>query len=102
MKQLLTNKNYAWLLWSLGAVFSFMGCFMRISPSVITKELMVDLQANTAAIGGLSAYFYFAYTAMQVPVGVIVDRFGTRLPMTIAIGRNNPPPVDLDISSVPG
>ena len=89
MKQLLENKNYGWLLWSLGAIFSFMGCFMRISPSVITKELMVDLHANTEAIGGISAYFYLAYTVMQVPVGVIVDRFGTRLPMTIAVALSS-------------
>lgn len=80
-----TIKNRAWLIWLLGALFFLMDYFIRISPSVITGQLMSSFHVGAFALGGLSAIFYYAYISMQLPVGVIFDRFGVRAPLIVAI-----------------
>ena len=78
-------EKRAWLIWWLGALFFLMDYFIRISPSVITGQLMSSFHVDAFALGGLSAIFYYAYVSMQIPVGVIFDRFGVRRPLIIAI-----------------
>ena len=91
----MVNKNtkkisrvqfYGLTIWLLGALFFFMEYFVRISPSVITHDLMSALNVNALALGGLSAFFYYAYIGMQIPVGIIVDHFGAKKPMVFAVG----------------
>lgn len=72
-----------WLIWGLGATFFFAEYFARVAPSVIATNLMRDFQVSAAALGSLSACFYYAYVGMQVPVGMLVDRFGAHRLLTI-------------------
>lgn len=67
---------YPWLIWALGAGFFFAEYFARVSPSVMVPELMKSFHVTALGIGSLSAFFYYAYVSMQVPVGALVDRFG--------------------------
>ncbi len=65
-----------WLMWGLGAALFFSEYFGRVAPSVMVPELMRDFQVTAFALGALSAFFYYPYIAMQVPVGMMVDRYG--------------------------
>jgi MFS family permease len=38
-----------------------------------------------AALGNLVAFYYYAYTPMQLPVGILMDRYGPRLLLTLAV-----------------
>jgi len=67
----------AWMIWGLGALFFLIEYFVRISPSVISNELMSAFSVKAFSIGGLSAFFYYAYAGMQIPAGLLVDRFGS-------------------------
>lgn len=69
---------YPWLIWALGASFFFIEYFLRVAPSVIHQELMAEFHIDAFALGALSASFYYAYILMQLPVGVVTDRFGPR------------------------
>jgi MFS family permease len=79
---ILMNKvsklNSPYLVWFLGASFFFFDYIVRVSPSVLTPELMRFFHANAFTIGGFSAFFYYAYIGMQIPVGILVDRFGPK------------------------
>jgi len=57
---------------------------MRILPSVIVPELMEAFSLSALGVGSLSAFFYYAYTPLQLPVGVLMDRFGARSLLTLA------------------
>ena len=46
-------------------------------------DLMHAFHANALAFGTLSASFYLAYIPMQLPVGLLVDRWGPHLLLTI-------------------
>ena len=75
---------YSWLVWSLGAIFYCYEYFLRISPDVFTGDLMRTYGLGGAALGNLVAFYYYAYTPMQLPVGVLMDRYGPRLLLTVA------------------
>lgn len=63
-------------VWFLGAFFFFVDYVLRVSPSILTPTLMQQFQTSAFTIGGFSAFFYYAYISMQIPVGILVDRFG--------------------------
>lgn len=62
----------------LGTVFFLYAFVHRVSPSIMTGELMRDFNANGAAIGALSSMYFYTYAALQIPVGVLIDRYGPR------------------------
>jgi MFS family permease len=72
----------AWLVWGLGALLYLMGFFQRVAPAVMTDELMRDFSINAAGLGSLSALYFYSYVAMQVPTGILADRWGPRRLLT--------------------
>jgi MFS family permease len=68
--------------WLTGAVFFLYAWVLRVAPSVMVEELMRDLAVGGAVLGHLSGVYYYGYAGMQVPVGVLLDRFGPRRLMT--------------------
>ncbi|MEM9243086.1 MAG: MFS transporter [Pseudomonadota bacterium] len=78
-------SNKAWFIWIIGGLFFLIDYFIRVSPSVITGQLMSSFHTNAFVLGGLSAIFYYAYIAMQIPVGIIFDRFNIKKPLIFAI-----------------
>jgi sugar phosphate permease len=73
-----------WVMCGLGAIYYCYEYFLRISPSVMTTELMGAYQLSGVEIGSLSAYYYHAYVPMQIIVGLLMDRYGPRHLLTVA------------------
>jgi MFS family permease len=55
-----------------------MAFFQRVAPAVMTDTLMREFQIGAAALGNLSALYFYSYVAMQIPTGIIADRWGPR------------------------
>ena len=72
------NKFLPWIIWSCGGFFYFYQFIIRASPSSMTEELMDTFQVHGLALGVLVAFYSYAYSPMQIPLGVIMDRFGPR------------------------
>ena len=70
--------------WATGALFFFYAWILRVAPSVMIDELMRDFAVGAAAVGHLSAFYFYGYAGMQIPVGLLMDRFGPRRLMTVA------------------
>lgn len=68
----------AWAIWGLGAVLYFIGFYQRVAPAVMTAELMDTFKLTAAALGNLSAFYFYSYVAMQVPTGILADTWGPR------------------------
>ena len=66
----------AWSVWGLGALLYLIGFYQRVAPAVITDQLMVEFAIGGAALGNLSAFYFYSYVAMQIPTGMIADRWG--------------------------
>ena len=69
----------------LGCVFFAYGFVHRVAPSVMTEELMRDFAVGGSALGSLSAMYFYAYVVLQIPVGILMDRFGPRKLMSAAL-----------------
>jgi len=68
-----------------GALFFALAFVQRVAPSVMTVELMRDFAVGGAALGTLSGWYFYAYAGIQLPVGVLNDRFGPRKLMSAAL-----------------
>jgi MFS family permease len=87
-----SNKNQffkliiqPWFICTLGMLFYCYNYFLRVSPSVMQNDLMQGLHINAYQFGTLAAFYYYAYTPMQIPVGMLYDRFGARMVQFFAV-----------------
>lgn len=80
--KLVTNatqaSRFAWIVCTLGALFYCYEYFLRITPSVMMPQLMSAFHINATTLGTIVSFYYFAYTPMQLPVGITMDRYGPR------------------------
>ncbi len=68
----------AWAVWGLGAVLYLIGFFQRVAPAVMSDELSRTFDLSAASLGNLSAFYFYSYVAMQIPTGLLADRWGPR------------------------
>ena len=71
-----------WLVFSLGAAAFFLSFFHRVAPGAIASELTRAFDMNSATLGALAATYFYVYTVMQLPTGVLVDTLGPRRILT--------------------
>ena len=69
-------------MWGLGAALYLIGFYQRVAPAVITRELMGEFALGAAALGNLAEFYYYSYVAMQIPAGLLADRWGPRRVLT--------------------
>lgn len=75
----------AWLIWSLGATTFAYAFVQRITPSVMVHDLMVEFAVGAAVLGNLSAIYLYVYAGLQIPIGILIDRWGARLMIALAL-----------------
>lgn len=51
---------------------------LRSVNAAIAPELVADLGLSNAALGGLTSAYFFAFAALQLPLGIWLDRYGSR------------------------
>jgi len=68
----------AWSVWAVAATYYLAAFYLRSSPAVMTTELMRDFGISASRLGSFSAVYFYAYLAMQIPTGVLVDSWGAR------------------------
>ena len=59
----------------LAYVLSF---FHRYAPATIAGDLQITFNASSAELGGLAATYFYVYTLMQIPTGILADTLGPR------------------------
>jgi len=60
----------------------------RSVNAVIAPELMADLKISNAQLGLLSAAYFVGFSAMQIPLGIALDKFGVRRVESILLLMN--------------
>ena len=75
----------ATLIWSLSALAFGYAFFQRVAPSVMVPDLMAEFAVSGAVLGQLSALYFYPYAAMQLPIGALLDRYGARIMLSVAL-----------------
>ncbi len=73
-----SRTTKAWFVWGIAGLFYLYEMILRVSPSVMTHELMRDFQVSSTSLGVLASFYYYAYVALQIPCGLFVDKLGPR------------------------
>lgn len=69
---------------ALGVVIAayVLSFFHRFAPAGVAGDLVAAFQTSAASLGVLAATYFYVYTVMQVPTGVLVDTLGPRRILT--------------------
>ncbi|MHA6799642.1 MFS transporter [Bounagaea algeriensis] len=75
----------SWLIWFVGALIYLLAVFHRTSFGVAGLYAAERFAVGAAALAAFTVLQVGVYAAMQIPTGVLVDRFGPRRVLTAAL-----------------
>ncbi|MHC1709742.1 MAG: MFS transporter [Methanomassiliicoccales archaeon] len=67
-----------WTIFGIMALTYFLVYFHRVSPAVLATDLQESFGVGLTAVAVLSSAYFYAYMVMQLPCGVLTDRWGPR------------------------
>lgn len=71
------SETAVFLIASLVAIYA-VSQFLRNSIGVIANDLARELALSATQTGLLSSAFFFTFAAVQIPVGILIDRYGPK------------------------
>lgn len=57
----------------------FLSYLFRVVNAVIAPDLVADLHINPSQLGLLTSTYFIAFASSQLPLGILLDRFGPRI-----------------------
>ncbi|WP_442860963.1 MFS transporter [Amycolatopsis sp. CA-230715] len=75
----------SWLIWLTAAAIYLLAVFHRTSFGVAGLQAADRFGVGVAALGTFTVLQVGVYAAMQIPAGVLVDRYGSRRVLTAAL-----------------
>lgn len=72
-----------WSIYAILAASYILVFFHRIAPAVVSADLMRAFGTTGAALGSLAAVYYYIYSLMQIPAGILADTLGARISVTL-------------------
>ena len=67
-----------WFALGIVAAAYVLSFFQRFAPAGIAQDLAAAFQTSAASLGVLAATYFYVYTVMQIPTGILVDTLGPR------------------------
>jgi sugar phosphate permease len=70
------NSRFRWVVF-VSVLFTYLlMSSQRTAPGLITEQVMKDFHVTATTIGLLTSMQFFVYTSLQVPMGLLADRYG--------------------------
>ncbi|MER2115895.1 MAG: MFS transporter, partial [Solibacillus isronensis] len=70
------NSKYRWVVFVSVLLTYLLMASQRTAPGLITDQLMHDFNITATTIGLITGVQFFVYTSLQIPMGILADRFG--------------------------
>ena len=80
---MIQKKHRRWIIYLICCLLFSFSQFYRSSIAVISPNLVEELSLDAKDLGLISAAFFYAFAAMQIPVGFYLDSIGPRVLMTV-------------------
>ena len=71
-------KAYRWLVYMVLVMIYLIVFFQRLSIGAIKGDLEDTFGMSAAEIANLGAMYFYPYALMQIPAGMLIDKFGPR------------------------
>ncbi|WFU66702.1 MFS transporter [Bradyrhizobium brasilense] len=68
----------AYLAWTAVAIAYAIAFLQRVSPQSVSLSFMHDFNTDAAGVAMLASSYFWGYTLMQIPAGLLVDRYGVK------------------------
>jgi MFS family permease len=68
----------AYLAWATVATAYAIAFLQRVSPQSVSLNFMQDFGTDAAGVAMLASSYFWGYTLMQIPAGLLVDRYGVK------------------------
>jgi predicted MFS family arabinose efflux permease len=68
----------AYLAWATVAIAYAIAFLQRVSPQSVSLDFMADFSTDAAGVAMLASSYFWGYTLMQIPAGLLVDRHGVK------------------------
>lgn len=78
------NKNI-YISWFILASFYLYQYILRSSPGVLIEEIRHEFGMNADDFALMGSMYYYGYSLMQIPLGILVDRVGVRKTAILSI-----------------
>lgn len=69
-------SKYRWIVFASVMLTYLLMASQRTAPGLITEQVMRDFDVTAATIGLLISIQFFVYTSLQIPMGILADRYG--------------------------
>jgi sugar phosphate permease len=76
-------ERLRWTIYGVLVAAYMLAFFHRFAPAMVSAELAQAFGISAAALGSLAAMYFYIYTAMQIPAGVLADTLGSRFAVTL-------------------
>jgi MFS family permease len=68
----------AYLAWAAVATAYAIAFLQRVSPQTVRLSFMRDFGTDAGGVAMLASSYFWGYTLMQIPAGLLVDRYGVK------------------------
>src|SRR6185369_5860619 len=77
-----TSRTMAWFVWIIASIFYAYQYILRVMPSIMLGDIMQQFHIDAFEFWQLSGIYYIGYTAVHLPIGIMLDRYGPKKVMT--------------------
>ncbi len=77
-------KNSILLMCFLSSFFYCYEYYLRIAPCVMRLDLIQVFKISDSELGILFSFYYYAYVPLQLPVGIMMDKYGARFILSVS------------------
>lgn len=83
MPKIASLTIHAWIIWALVTICYALASFYRAAPATLAIDIMADFGVGGGLMAVMSSAFFYPYALMQIPAGILADRWGARKTMCI-------------------
>ncbi|MBH2006380.1 MAG: MFS transporter [Myxococcaceae bacterium] len=76
----------AYLAWGIAALFFCFQYVFRVLPGSLEPNLRSEFHLTASEFGTIGSFTVYAYSLMQIPVGILIDRLGIRKILLASVG----------------
>ena len=84
-KQRSAHAWLAWFIWFVATLFFAYQFILRLAPGLIINQMMTKYNIDATEYGFFSAMYYLGYAGLQIPIALLLDRYGPRIVSSICV-----------------